>query len=190
MLRELVLGNRSYRRFVESDRIDESVLREFVDLARQCPSAGNLQPLKYMIFTDPESTARVFPTLAWAGYLTEWVGPSQGERPAAYIIILGDTEIRKEFGCDHGIAAQTICLAAAERGLGACMIGAIDRKALREALKLPDRYELLLVIAIGKPAEKVVLEDIGADGSIKYYRDSEGIHHVPKRTLEEVILRT
>lgn len=188
MFRDLVLANRSYRRFVESAPVSEQTLRELVDLARCTPSAGNMQPLKYILSADAERNAQVFPALAWAGYLADWGGPAEGERPAAYIIILCDTEVRKEPGCDHGIAAQTICLGAAERGLGACMIGAIDRKALREVLALPERYEIALVIALGKPAEHVVLEDVGADGSIKYYRDAEGTHHVPKRTLEEVIL--
>ncbi len=189
MLRDLVLKNRSYRRFVQSEPVPESTLKELVDLARCTPSAGNIQPLKYMLFSDRNDCARIFPTLAWAGYLTEWPGPAEGERPSAYIIILGDTEVRKEFGCDHGIAAQTICLGATERDLGACMIGAIDRKSLRGVLNLPERYEILLVIALGKPAEKVVLEDVGADGGIKYYRDSQDVHHVPKRKLEDLILR-
>jgi nitroreductase len=188
MLRNIVLANRSYRRFVQSEPVPTETLREMIDLARCTPSAGNLQPLKYMLFNDPAQCAAIFPTLAWAGYLTEWGGPKEGERPASYIVILGDTEIKREFGCDHGIAAQTICLAAAEKGYGACMIGAIDRKALRDVLKLPERFEILLVIALGKPAEKVVLEDVGPDGGIKYYRDADDVHHVPKRKLGDLIV--
>ncbi len=139
MLRDIVLANRSYRRFVESEKISKETLRDLIDLSRYVPSAANLQPLKYMIFNEPSRCAAIFPTLAWAGYLTDWPGPTEGKRPSAYIVILGDTEIRKDFGCDHGIAAQTICLGAAERGIGACMIGSIDRKALSEALNIPER---------------------------------------------------
>lgn len=188
MLRDIVLANRSYRRFVESERISKETLRELIDLARCTPSAANLQPLKYIICNEPERCAAIFPTLAWAGYLADWPGPTEGERPSAYIVILGDTEIRKDFGCDHGIAAQTICLGAAELGLGACMIGSIDRNTLREVLNIPERFEILLVIALGKHAEKVVLEDVGPDGSIKYYRDAQDVHHVPKRKLDELIV--
>jgi len=130
----------------------------------------------------------VFPTLMWAGYLKEWGGPIKGERPAAYIVILGDSRISKSIGCDHGIASQSILLGAIERGIGGCMIGSVDRDELRAALRIPDCYEILLVLALGKPAEKIVLEDVAADGDIKYYRDELDIHHVPKRKLEDVIL--
>ena len=120
--------------------------------------------------------------------MSRWSGPEEGERPSAYIVILGDTELRKGFGCDHGIAAQSIMLGATERGFGGCMIGSIDRPELRQVLDIPERYEILLVLALGKPAETVVLEDVGPDGDIKYYRDDEDVHHVPKRTLDELIL--
>ena len=121
--------------------------------------------------------------------MRSWSGPAEGERPSAYIVILGDTEISKSSGCDHGIAAQSIMLGATERGLGGCMIGSIKRDALRETLEIPERYEIQLVLALGKPAETVVLEDVGPDGDIKYYRDDEDVHHVPKRPLDELILR-
>jgi nitroreductase len=120
--------------------------------------------------------------------LSRWSGPAEGERPSAYIVILGDTELRKDFGCDHGIAAQSIMLGATERSLGGCMIGSIDRPALRQVLDIPERYEILLILALGKPAETVVLENVGPDGDIRYYRDNEDVHHVPKRTLEDIIL--
>ena len=188
MFRDLVLANRSYRRFHESESISEETLRSLVDLARCTPSAANLQSLKYVLSCTPERNAVVFATLSWAGYLTDWPGPAEGERPSAYIIILGDTRISKSFFCDHGIAAQTILLGATEKGLGGCMFGSIDRDRLRKELAIEEHFEVLLVIALGKPVEKVVLEDVGSDGSIKYYRDEAGVHHVPKRKLEDVIV--
>jgi len=157
-----------------------------VELARLSPSAANLQPLKFFISNDPIKNAEIFPHLAWAGYLKDWPGPAAGERPAAYIIILGDTKISKSFGCDYGIAAQSILLGAAEKGLGGCLIGSIKRQPLQALLNIPDQYEILLVIALGTPKEKVVLENI-ADGNIKYWRDKNDVHHVPKRSLEEII---
>jgi nitroreductase len=189
MLRDLIEKNRSYRRFYQNVAIDLETLRALVDLARLSASGSNLQPLKFILSADPETNAGIFPNTRWAGYLKDWAGPAEGERPAAYILILGDTEIRRSTGCDHGIAAQSIMLGATERGLGGCMLGALDRKGLRQALDIPERYDILLALALGRPRETVVLEETGADGDIRYYRDDEGVHHVPKRSLEELILR-
>ncbi|HDQ73520.1 MAG TPA: nitroreductase family protein [Chloroflexi bacterium] len=190
MLKDLIRKNRSYRRFDQTVPVALDTLREIVDLARLSASGSNLQPLKYVLSCDPDLNARVFPHTRWAGYLKDWKGPAEGERPAAYVVILGDREIRPEFGCDHGIAAQSMMLGAAEQGLGGCMLGALDRQGLRETLEIPERYEILLVLALGKPAEEVVLEDVGPDGDVKYYRDEDGVHHVPKRPLDEVVLKT
>jgi len=188
MLRDLVLNNRSRRRFNQERRVDLNSLRELVDLARLSASAANMQPLKYILSVDPQKNALIFPYLRWAGYLKEWAGPIEGERPSAYIIVLGDTRISQSFGCDHGIAAQSILLGAAERGLGGCIIGNVDRSGLCKALEIPSRYEILLVLALGKPKEIVVVEAVGAGEDIKYWRDSEGVHHVPKRRLDDIIV--
>jgi len=188
MLKDLILKNRSYRRFEQGHAIDEATLRELVELATCSASGANLQPLKYALSCDRRKNELIFPLLAWAGYLTDWPGPAEGERPSAYIIILGDKAISKKFGCDHGIAAQSILLGAVEQGLGGCMIGSVQRDALHKALGLPANCEILLVLALGKPMESVVLEPVGPDGSIKYWRDSDGMHHVPKRSVEDVIL--
>jgi len=188
MVRDLILKNRSYRRFYQEAAIELETLRELVDLARLSASAGNRQPLKYILSCHPEKNALIFQQLAWAAYLKDWPGPSEGERPSAYIIILGDTEVSRQFLCDHGIAAQSILLGATERGLGGCMIASIKVDGLRKALSIPPRYEIMLVLALGKPKEKVVIESVGADGDIKYWRDSNSVHHVPKRRLDEIII--
>jgi nitroreductase len=189
MLADLIRKNRSYRRFHQDVPVSLETLRELVDLARLSASAANRQPLKYILSCGPEANARIFPHTRWAGYLKDWGGPVEGERPAAYVVILGDTEVSKDFGCDHGIAAQSIMLGAVEHGLGGCMVGALDRDGLRQALAIPERYEILLVLALGKPKETVVIEEVGRDGDIRYYRDSAGVHHVPKRALKELILQ-
>jgi nitroreductase len=190
MFRDLVLTNRSYRRYDQSEAIPESTLRELVDLARCTPSAGNLQPLRYVLSWTPERNEAVFSTLSWARLFTDWHGPAEGERPSAYIVILADAESDKTVGCecDLGIAAQTICLGAVEKGYGCCMFGSIDRDTLRRNLAIPERYQIRLVVALGKPVENVVLEEVGPDGGIKYYRDSGQVHHVPKRKLDDVIM--
>jgi len=188
MIEALISGNRSYRRFYQEEAVSLGTLKGLVNLARLSASGANLQPLKYILSNDPPKNAAIFSCLAWAGYLKDWPGPREGERPGAYIIILGDKGIAQNFGCDHGIAAQSILLGAREQGLGGCMIGSIQRERLRELLHLPAYLEVLLVLALGRPKEQVVLEEVEAGGSIKYWRDAQGVHHVPKRRLADIIL--
>jgi nitroreductase len=189
MLKELILKNRSYRRFYEEENIDNSTLADLVDLARLSASGANKQPLKYITSINREINEKIFSCLAWAAYLKDWDGPEKGERPNAYIIILGDKNISTSFGCDHGIAAQSILLGAVEKGYGGCIIGSIKKEDLSRLLMIPDQFEILLVIALGKPKEKVIIEEISSGGDIKYYRDENGIHHVPKRKLEDIIIK-
>jgi len=188
MIRDLILKNRSYRRFHQEVAIERATLRELVDMARLSASGANRQPLKYILSCDPKRNALIFPQLAWAAYLKDWPGPAEGERPAAYIIILGDTEVSEQFFCDHGIAAQSILLGATERGLGGCIMAGIKQDGLRQALEIAPRYEIMLAVALGKPGEKVVIDELGADGDIKYWRDSNSVHHVPKRSLDDIII--
>lgn len=188
MIRDLILQNRSCRRFYQDVAIERETLRELVDLARCSASATNRQPLKYILSCEPEKNIEIFSCLGFAGLLRDWPGPSEGERPSAYIIILLDTEISKSAGCDHGIAAQSILLGAREKGLGGCMHGAVKREELSKAFEIPPRYEILLVISLGKPKEKVVLDTVGPDGNTDYWRDSESVHHVPKRRLDDIII--
>lgn len=187
MIKELILKNRTYRRFYQEVKIDYSVLEELIDLARLSSSGANLQSLKYIISNEEEKNNIIFSHLKWAGYLTDWNGPEEGEKPSAYIIVLGDTDISTNYFWDHGIACQSILLGACEKGLGGCMFGAVDREDLKNKLGIQSKYELLLVIALGKPKEKVVLEEL-ENGDIKYWRDENGVHHVPKRKLKDIIL--
>jgi nitroreductase len=187
-LQTLVYNSRSYRRFDESHKIEGALLRDWIRLAQHSPSGMNAQPLKFWLSNTPEMNDLIFPYLGWAGALKDWGGPAEGERPSAYILILGDTEIRETFSVDHGIAAQSILLGATEAGYGGCMIGSVRRDEVRKALGIPERFQILLAIALGKPAEQVVVEPVGEDGSITYYRDQNSVHHVPKRRLAELIL--
>jgi nitroreductase len=187
-LEELVRRTRSRRRFRQEVHVDLQTLRALVDLARLSASGANLQPLKYILSCDPATNAAIFPHLAWAGYLEDWSGPAEGERPAAYVVILGDTTVASSAGCDHGIAAQSIMLGAAARGLGGCIMGAVKRDGLRQVLAIPDHLEILLVLSLGAPAEEVVLEAVGEDGSVRYWRDDDGVHHVPKRALDALVV--
>lgn len=186
MLYDIIQKTRSYRRFKEGESIDIETLRDLVDLARFGGSARNLQPLKYILVNTPAVNARIFPCLGWAGYLGDWPGPAAGERPSAYIVCLLDTGLSKEAECDLGIATQNILLGASEKGLGGCRIASISPE-LRQVLAIKESLRILLVIALGRPIETVSLDDLSHGGEIKYWRDAEGVHHVPKRSLQEII---
>lgn len=191
MLKDLVLKNRSYRRFDESKKISTEELIEIASLGRIVPSTANSQALKFMIINSPEENQAVFNTLGWAGKLADWDGPSEGERPTAYIILLCDLALGKNKQTDDGIIAQTMLLGAVEMGYGGCMLGNIKRTKLAESLNIDlTKYQIDLVIALGKPKEEILLEDITAEHGIDYYRDENAIHHVPKRSLNDLIIHT
>ena len=137
---------------------------------------------------DEKFNSQLFDLLAWAGYLTTWPGPVDGERPSAYIVVLNDTLIAGNYFCDDGIAMQSMLLGAVEAGYGGCIIHSVNRNKLRELLNLSEQYEILYVLALGKPVETVVLDEVN-DGDIKYWRDENQVHHVPKRPLDEIILK-
>ncbi len=186
MLEDLVKRNRSYRRFYQEVSVPHDVLKGFIELARLTPSAANRQPLKYLLVNDRDKNEKLFKSLNWAAYLTDWDGPEEGEKPSAYIIVLGDTEIAREYYDDPGIAMQTILLGAVEKGFGGCMLASVKRENIRKDFSIPDRFEILYVVALGKPKEKVVIENV-TDNNIKYWRDSESVHHVPKRGIDELL---
>jgi len=187
MFKDLILKNRSYRRFYEDERISYDTLTELVDLARLSPNGANRQGLKFFLSAG-DKNEDIMSCLGWAGYLKDWGGPGPGERPAAYIVILNDRMIGGG-EADAGIAAMSILLGAAEKGLGGCMFGAVDRKKLASILNLSENMDITLVVALGKPKETVVLEEIASDGDIKYWRDENQVHHVPKRKLEDIIYK-
>ncbi|MBF0411874.1 MAG: nitroreductase family protein [Desulfamplus sp.] len=187
-LSELIKNNRSFRRFDQSVKIELDTLKSLIDLARCSASAANLQPLKYILSVEPVMNERIFSCLAWAAYLKDWNGPSDGEKPSAYIVILGDKSVTDNFRCDHGIAAQSIMLGAREIGFGGCIIAAIHQRNIRFCLNIHPNHEILLVLALGKPIEEVLIEPVPADGNIRYWRDSNQVHHVPKRSLDDIIV--
>ena len=187
-IRELTLKNRSYRRFHQNEPVSMETLRDLVDLARVAQSPWNQQAVKFLLCNRPEKNAEIFAHLHWAARMPDWPGPAEGERPAAYIVIVGDRELGKLFNYDHVVAGTTLLLAAAERGLGGCLLGAFSKKKISPTLGISDRYDPLLVVALGRPAETVVLDPVGPDGDTAYWTDQDGVHHVPKRSLEDLLL--
>lgn len=191
MIKNLVMRSRSYRGYDESRKVTKEELMEFVDCARLAPSSVNMQPLKYFLAWTPEMTAKIQPLTRWAKGLPQMELPHPGHCPTAFIVICQDISLNPSeaaFLRDVGIVAQTILLAAAEQGLGGCMIGNYDKNELHQALELPENIVTALVVAIGKADETIVLTDVGEDGKTAYYRDQEDIHYVPKRCLEDVVM--
>ena len=172
MIKELAKKNRSYRRFYENKKITEDELKELVDTGRNTPSAANRQPVRYKLVCDEVMNEKVFECLGWAGYLKEWAGPVKGERPSAYIIMATDKNAKAE--CDEV--------------MGGCFLGNVNRAKLAGVIGLSDDMKIDYCIALGYPKEEVVLEDIPAGGDIKYYRDANQVHHVPKIKLDDLIL--
>jgi len=188
MIKDLILKNRSYRRFYQERAVEDEVLRELVDLARLAPTGYNRQALRYFISNQQNLNDKIYPCLGWAGYLKDWDGPPEGERPAAYIVMLKDSSVGTSLPQDQGFAAQSILLGAVERGLGGCFLVNVKKQQLAEILALDEKYEITAVIAIGYPKETVVVEPMKSDGDIKYWRDDDQVHHVPKLGLDDLII--
>lgn len=190
-LRDLMISNRTVRRFQENRDVELKVLENLVELTRYCPSGRNAQPLKYVIVTSEAMRESIYPLLKWAGYFEDWGGPDRGERPAAYLVQCLDTEYGKDCLCDDGLQLEAITLGMHTLGLGGCIIKAFNAPALGKLLNLESRYAPRYVLAIGYPAEVVLLEDMSGseNADFKYFRTADGVHHVPKRPLSELILQ-
>lgn len=190
MLKELVYQNRTIRRFDQSVRISQDELSDLVDLARVTSCAGNAQALKYMLVTDEAMCQTVFDNLTWAAALPDWDGPAEGERPSAYIIAFQDETISQNILWDVGLAMQSITLGAVEKGYGGCQFQSVARIPLKQALGVTDEnLKLVMVLALGKPVEQVELTELPESGVTKYWRDDNQVHYVPKRKLDDIILK-
>ena len=185
--KELVLRNRTFRKFHEDFVIGKETLRELVDLARCSASTGNRQALKYILSCEPERNNLIFPNLFFARKDRYVHYPPDGGRPSAYIIMLGDKRISETFAPDHGIAAQSILLGAREIGLGGCMVMMLKREVLIKEFQIPQHFQILMVIALGKPDENVVLEEAVKDSDTMFYWEGD-TRHVPKRPLDDIII--
>lgn len=189
-LRELMKSNRTVRRFREDKEVGEEILLRLIELTRYCPSGRNAQPLRYAIIKSEEDRKKIFPLLKWAGYFKDWDGPSEGERPSAYIIQYLDTRYGKDCLCDDGLQLEAITLGMHTLGLAGCIIKAFNSIELSHIFNFGEQFIPRYVLALGYPVEEVKLEDMSGkeDADYKYYRSSDGIHHVPKRPLSELIL--
>ncbi len=187
-IKDLVLKNRSYRKFHANQKVGVDTLRQLVDLARTTPSSKNKQPLKYLLVHEQQDADFVFDQLRWAWYLKDWNGPAVDERPPAYIVVVLDTELNDNALIDVGIASQTILLGAVEKQMGGCIIRTVNTYAISRHFKLPSHYEVVQVLALGYPMQEVCMTDISADESIEYFTNKQGHHCVPKRSLDDIII--
>ncbi|MDO4672141.1 MAG: nitroreductase family protein [Porphyromonadaceae bacterium] len=183
------MRNRTYRRFKEDVRIPEEKLEEWVENARYTASMRNVQPLKYIIVSQPEKCNKLTEMVTWAGYMPEWEGPKKGERPTAYIVQILDTDVAASGRYDEGLQLEAITLSACEDGFGSCIMLSFSQGDMTRYFDLPENQFPLAVVALGKPAEHVVIDDMLPYADVKYYRDDNDIHHVPKRTVDELILK-
>lgn len=183
-LARLLRHNRSYRGYDASFRVREDQLRKIIAVATLCPSARNQQVLRFRPVLADEA-AKVLRHIRLGGALPELHLPFPGTEPNAFIVICSTVEESKYVDVDLGIVAQSMLLQAVEMGLGGICIGAFDHKELREELSLP--HEPLLVLAIGRPAEKILLKECRAGDNLNYYR-MDNTHYVPKITIDDLIL--
>ena len=186
-MKDLIRKNRSYRRFDGTKKQTREELLSLVEAARFSPSAGNMQRLRFRLVFEKDEVDYLFDQLAWAGYLKDWPGPIEGERPTSYILILAGEDKSAMLDVDMGIAAQSIMLTAVSEGLGGCMLGSFHR-ARTDARFAPDGYHVNLVLALGVPVEHVELED-AVNGDIHYYRLPDGTHRVPKLALDTLVVK-
>ncbi|MHB1315286.1 MAG: nitroreductase family protein [Christensenellales bacterium] len=189
MLKDLVKRGRTYRRFYQDRGIDMKTLEELVDLARLAPSGMNKQYLRYMLSNAPQLNEAINGTLVWGAYFKGWISPPEGEKPAAFIVVLREKSLVTGMKLDEGFACQNIVLGAAEKGLGCCCLGNIDRQKLSGILSLDGKYEIALVVGIGYPKEEIAVDEVDPNGDIKYWRDEQQVHHIPKRKLKDIIIR-
>ena len=188
---ELIKKTRTFRRFQENKDISPATLKDLVNLARLGGSARNQQTWQYMIVTEKALCEKIFPYLGWAGYLTDWKGPVEGERPNCYILCLLNQNWlscpEKLAQFDLGTASQNLLLGAMELGIGGCRIGAFSPN-IAKLFKMPEHLEISLVLALGYPIENVALESLPAEDDIKYWRDENQVLHVPKRDLDDILV--
>lgn len=188
MIKDLVLLNRSYRKYHNNKKVSEEQLIDLIDLARNTPSSKNQQPLKYILVTNKADVDFVESQLKWAKFLKDWSGPEKSKHPPAYIIMLVDKNLNEHADIDAGIAAQTILLGACEKQMGGCILRSVNRVTVSKHFKLSSNLDIVQVIAIGYPDQEIKLTSPDAEGSVHYYEGNDGIHYVPKRKLDDIIV--
>ncbi len=183
-----VLTRRTIRRF-KNIPIKFSILKELVNAGRLAPSAANLQPVEFVVVDKKSQVERIFPYLRWAGYIAPIGNPPEGKRPVSYIVVLiNEKKAKLGFGShDAAASIMNIILSAWGRGIGCCWIQSFEEPAIRKILKAPSFLKIDSIIALGYKDEEPVVEDF--KGSVRYWKDKDGVLHVPKRPIKDVLHR-
>jgi nitroreductase len=182
---ELILSRRSIRQF-KPERVSRDILERLVNAARLAPSGANLQPLEFVAVDDEKLRRKLYPCLKWAAYISPEGNPRPGHEPTAYMIILANLNIRKKgFARDVGAAVENMILAAWEESIGSCWVANANINRIQEILNIPVDYQIDSVLALGYPDEQPITEEF--KDSVKYWKDTKGRLHVPKRRLDDVV---
>ena len=181
----LLRRNRSYRGYDKACVVTMAQLRRIAEVCTKVPSGRNQQVLRFKLLTRDSGSEAMQGLYKLGGALPELHLPFPGTEPEAFIIICSTVTPDKWVNMDVGIAAQSMLLKAVEMGLGGICIGAFNKDKVTETFGLP--CEPVLILAIGKPAEKIELVPVRAGEPLKYYREN-GIHYVPKITADDLIL--
>ncbi len=182
---ELMLSRRSIRQFKQKP-VSRDILEKLVNSARLAPSGANLQPLEFVVIDDEGLRRKLFACLRWAAYIAPEGNPKPGCEPVAYVVILVNVDVRKSgYERDVGAAVENMILAAWEERIGSCWIGNADLNRIQKMLKIPGNYKVDCVLALGYPDEEPIIEEM--KDSVKYWKDSKGRLHVPKRRLDDVL---
>jgi nitroreductase len=183
----LVQKRRTIRRFSQ-EPIGLEQLKKLIGYARVAPAGNNIQAVEYIIVLNQETREKLFPLVKWAASLPQGKrAPKPGQEPTGYIIVLLNTKIKKGADFDVGASVENILLGATNIGLAACWMGAIDRKIIGKLLDIPKFYDVKHVISLGYPGEESVVEEY--KDSFKYWKDEDKKMHVPKRSLDNIILK-
>lgn len=182
---KMILSRRTIRQF-KQDPIPIEYLEKCIEAARFAPSASNLQPLEFFLIIDAEKVKEVFPMLKWAAYISPKGNPQEGRKPTAYLALLVNKSIR-ETGAEYdvGAAVENFILSAWSFGIGSCWMVSVDRIRFRDVFNVPQEYIIDSIVALGYPDESPVVET--ADKNIRYWKDNNGILHVPKRPLKDIL---
>ena len=185
---DAIMKRRTIRKF-EQKAVCEDNLVKLVDCARVAAYGANVQPLKFMIVNNSKTLQKIYPMTKWAGYLADGA-PKENERPAAYIAVHGDSSIKsnKMYEVEAGAAVTTMMLEAVEMGLGTCWLGAIQRDEIKKLLELDENLNVVYLLAVGYPKQESKIVDM-KDNDVKYYEDENGVINVPKRSLEEILIK-
>ena len=183
---EKLLTRRTYRRFAQK-AVPQDVVEDIIEAVRLSSCGANRQAVRLVVVNKPEDVASVQPLVKWAAYLPPEQGtPKADELPTLYVAVVQDTAIPGDLNTDTGIALANMTLAAWDKGVGSCIMGAINKPALTELLHIEEPEQLAFMVAFGYPTHEARIVPLTGETGVKYYLDGQKDYCVPKRSAEEI----